>query len=97
MIDSTPCSCAKLAGLIARPIRVNRNTDRQYLFSISLPPSNSVGNQEGGDMVPLAGLAGKKTSLRRHLICLLFDTPLDLIGRHINQTVFHTTFHVEMR
>jgi hypothetical protein len=48
-------------------------------------------------MVPLAGLAGKKTSLRRRLICLLFDTPLDLIGRHINQLVFQTTFHVEMR
>jgi hypothetical protein len=48
-------------------------------------------------MVPLAGLAGKKTSLRRRLICLLFDTPLALIGRHINQIVFQTTFHVETR
>src|SRR5262245_63786425 len=63
MTDSPLCSCAKPAGLTARPIRVNRKTDRQYLFSISLPPSNSFANQEGGDMVPFAGRAGKKTSI----------------------------------
>jgi hypothetical protein len=53
--------------------------------------------QEGGDMVPLAGLAGKKTSLRISARCLLFDTPIDLIGGRINQTFSQTTFHVETR
>jgi hypothetical protein len=32
-----------------------------------------------------------------HSRCLLFDTPLDLIGRHIKQTVFRTTFHIGTR
>jgi hypothetical protein len=32
-----------------------------------------------------------------HGRCLLFDTPLDLIGRHINQAVFRTTFHIGTR
>jgi len=32
-----------------------------------------------------------------HIRCLLFDTPLDLIGRHINQTFFRTTFHIRTR
>jgi hypothetical protein len=32
-----------------------------------------------------------------HSRCLLFDTPLDLIGRLIKQTVFQTTFHIGTR
>jgi hypothetical protein len=32
-----------------------------------------------------------------HSRCLLFDTPLDLIDRHVNQTVFQTTFHIGTR
>jgi len=40
---------------------VNRKTDRQYLFSISLPPLINAAIQEGGDMVLFAGRAGKKT------------------------------------
>jgi hypothetical protein len=48
-------------------------------------------------MVLPAGRAGKKTALRRRACCLLFDTPLDLINRHINQTIFQTTFHIETR
>jgi hypothetical protein len=34
---------------------------------------------------------------RRGPQCLLFDTPLDLIGRLIKQTVFQTTFHIGTR
>src|SRR5215470_1733720 len=97
MTDSPLCSCAKPAGLIARPIRANKKTDRQYFFSIWLPPSKSVANQEGAGIVPPTNPAGKKASLRRRARCLLFDTPLDLISRHINQAIFQITFHVETR
>jgi len=49
-------------------------------------------------MLLFAAVAGKKTSIDDdHSRCLLFDAPLDLIGRHIKQTVFQTTFHIGMR
>src|SRR5262249_22549112 len=65
MTDSPLCSWAKPAGLIARPISANRKTDRQYLFSIWLPPSKSAANQECAGIVPPVNPAGKKASLRR--------------------------------
>jgi len=55
----------------------------------------------GGDIVPFADRSGKNALIRRRACYLLLEAPLDLIDRHINQTIFQaifqTTFHSETR